>query len=178
MLFKIRLLQSINIGSMSDLGFLLLVFFIINTTYPEQKGLKVTLAQWVDTDFGIIRCGGGRNSLQIIVTKNDQLFVNGEKFDVENLRVKMIQYVTNNGTDLSMSRSPLHAVVQLTNDNGCSYDQYLKVSNEIYAAYHEIWEEAAKADYGKGWDRLSDAEQSTIRQKFPRVIVETETFFD
>lgn len=168
-------LPQVNAGSMADIAFLLLVFFLVTTTIQQDKGLQVSLPQWTD-----IPTGGSKelkNVLRVVITSGDQLFVNNEKFEMDALREKTLHFVTNNGKDPSMSRSPKYAMVLLTNDKGCSYNHYLAVSNEIYAAYNALWEKAAQQDYGRAWDRLSAAEQSAVKAKLPRVIMEEESRF-
>lgn len=174
---KSKKIPEINAGSMADIAFLLLVFFLVTTTMNQDIGLRVSLPQWVDVPPDP-KPKNKRNVLDVVITKNDQLFVNGEKFDVENVREKTIRFVTNNGRDANMSQSPLHAIVSVTNDNGTSYDMYLRVNNELYAAYNGIWNEASKNEFGKPWERLNEEEQKGIKLKYPRVISEADTKFD
>lgn len=174
---KSKKIPEINAGSMADIAFLLLVFFLVTTTMNQDIGLRVSLPQWIETPPDP-KPKNKRNVLDVVMTKSDQLFVNGEKWDVENIREKTIRFVTNNGRDANMSQSPLHAIISVTNDNGTSYDMYLRVNNELYAAYNEIWNEVAKNDNGKTWDRLDEKEQNAIKEKYPRVISEADTKFD
>ena len=168
-------LPEINAGSMADIAFLLLVFFLVTTTMQQDKGLRVLLPQWTP-DVEPINVYES-NILQVVLTGNDQLFVKDKKFEVENLKEQTMRFVLNNGKDPNLSQRPRLARVLLTNDNNGSYDLYLRVSNEIHAAYNEIWEAGAQDVYGKAWDVLSKAEQATIKGKFPKTIIETETNF-
>jgi biopolymer transport protein ExbD len=79
--------QEINAGSMADIAFLLLIFFLVTTTMDTDKGLARQLPPMPEEDQkddeNKIK---ERNLLVVLINKNDRLLVNGEEMFVENLK--------------------------------------------------------------------------------------------
>jgi hypothetical protein len=69
---------------------------------------------------------------------------------------------------------PKNAIVSLKNDRGTSYDMYIKVQNELVAAYNELRDEKAMQKFGKKYNELESEKQKAIRKMYPQVISEAE----
>ena len=65
-------------------------------------------------------------------------------------------------------------VISLQNDRGSQYQAYLKVQNELQAAYNELRDELAKRRFGKTYDDCADDEKDAIRKVYPQKISEAE----
>src|SRR5690606_8652176 len=74
-------------------------------------------------------------------------------------------------------------IVSLQNDRGTSYEMYIKVQNELVAAYNEVRNEFAMKEFGKTYSQLEkDAESSktaelqleAVRDVYPQRISEAE----
>ena len=92
--------QEINAGSMADIAFLLLIFFLVTTTMDTDKGLARVLPPMPDEEQqdeeNKIK---ERNLLVVLINKNDRLLVNGEEIYVENLKEKTKEFVANPAQD-------------------------------------------------------------------------------
>jgi biopolymer transport protein ExbD len=82
---KRNLDTQVNAGSMADIAFLLLIFFLVTTTIAQDKGLGVLLPPSDDSrpDVPI----NDRNVCMILVNSRNQLLVEGEPMPVKNLVV-------------------------------------------------------------------------------------------
>ena len=70
-----RSIPEINAGSMADIAFLLLIFFLVTTTMDVDKGLMVKLPPWSEEpppDNNDIR---EKNIFVVLVNSNNQLLV-------------------------------------------------------------------------------------------------------
>lgn len=168
-----RELQEINAGSMADIAFLLLIFFLVTTTIDSDKGLQILLPPKLENNSETVR-PKKRNVLNILVNGNDQLLVRGELLQLADLTEEVKKHVSNNNRDEKYSESPAKAIVSIKNDRGTSYSMYIRVQNEMKRAYNELRNEESIRVYGKPYDKLSESEQKRINKVYPQKISEAE----
>lgn len=158
----------VNSGSMADIAFLLLIFFLVTTTIANDKGIAMLLPPKPDPNQPPPEVTkNDRNIFKILANGQDKLLVEDEPLeDVRQLKdmVKtfvlnfgrpsvegqavynslpqnMRNYVNANGRRADLSDDPLEAVVSFKADRGTSYEMFVKVLDEINAAYNEIYGE-------------------------------------
>lgn len=170
---KKRKLDEINAGSMADIAFLLLIFFLITTTMASEQGILNLLPPKIDEPQDIQKFKE-RNLLKILVNKDDYLLVEGQYMNIEDLAEFTERFITNNGRDPDLSDSPDKAVVSLKNDRGTSYNRYISVQNELRRAYKNVRNDLSEAQFGKKYDDLSEKQQDWITHKVPQKISEAE----
>lgn len=175
-----RMKNEINAGSMADIAFLLLIFFLVTTTIVEDKGILVKLPPWSDEEPDITKLKV-RNVYSVLVNAQDQLLVRGEPMTVKNLRENAKEFIMNPANRPDLAESPKNAIISLKNDRGTSYEVYLSVYNELKGAYAELWDELSNKRYGEPYsDDMPFAQRKAIRAEIPFVISEAEptTFGD
>ena len=181
-----RKIPEINAGSMADIAFLLLVFFLVTTTIQTDAGLYQLLPQWVEEKSDVEPPKKNKkNVMQVKITASNQVIVEAGKqaaqinFDVLQLKERTNEILTNKGRADNLSEKPTMAVIVLQNDNGTSYDTYLNVMNELNAAYNTIWNQAARDQFGQPYESLDKKQQEEIKMKFPKFLSELDaTDFD
>lgn len=188
-----RDLPEINAGSMADIAFLLLIFFLVATTMDIDSGLSRRLPPMPEDEQqeqdNEIR---ERNVFIVLVNRNDQLMVEGEFIDIRNLRERAKEFIANpadkeNLPEKEPQEIPYFGtvdvskqVISLQNDNGTSYGMYLKVQNELVAAYNELRNELAMQKFGVPFESLDPADPEderridAIRDVYPLRISEAE----
>jgi len=183
-----REIQEVNAGSMADIAFLLLVFFLVTTTMNQNQGVKATLPPYVDPDDIPEIDYKQRNILEILVNKNDQLLVEGEELKLKELRATAIEFLKADGKGgPDLPESSEKAVISLKSDRGTSYETYLAVQNELSAAYRLVRNDYAMALYNETYttiyDRYYDPNTTNskdknklkkVKTKFPKKLSETE----
>ena len=189
-----REISEINAGSMADIAFLLLIFFLVTTTMDTDTGLLRRLPpppedQPEDIDVK------QRNIFEVLVNANDQLLADGEYIQVTELKAKVKEFIKGDPNNPEMPEFknedvPIFGnipvskqIVSLQNDNGTSYQMYIKVQNELIAAYREIRNERALKEFGKTYDELVATSESSetianqaeaIKSIYPQRISEAE----
>ncbi len=80
-----RDVPEINAGSMADIAFLLLIFFLVATTMDVDSGITRKLPPWVVDQAQDLRVKE-RNVLIVLINKDNQLAVEGNLTDPLNLK--------------------------------------------------------------------------------------------
>ncbi|MGA0373954.1 MAG: ExbD/TolR family protein [Flavobacteriaceae bacterium] len=144
-----RSAPEVNAGSMADIAFLLLIFFLVTTTIETDSGLNRKLPPIEEIeDPPIIK---QKNIFTVVVNKNNQLLVEEDLVDISDLRELAIEFLDNGGgdgedacdycqgaRDPKSSDNPEKAIISLKNDRETSYKVYIAVQNELVAAYNVL----------------------------------------
>ncbi|MDW7690754.1 biopolymer transporter ExbD [Flammeovirgaceae bacterium SG7u.111] len=133
---KNRAKTEVSSGSMADIAFLLLIFFLVTTTIASDKGIYVQLPPKVEEPpvFDV----KARNILDVRLNSKDLLLVEDEQIQLAELKRSVKNFIANNGEDLALSESPKKAIVSIKTDRGTSYEVYILVLDEIKKAYNEL----------------------------------------
>lgn len=94
---KRRPIPEINAGSMADIAFLLLIFWLVTTTIEADEGIKRQLPAWVDESVVKPQSAHKRNIFEVVVNLNDELLVEGEEELLENLTASAKAFLVANG---------------------------------------------------------------------------------
>lgn len=174
----------VNAGSMADIAFLLLIFFLVTAVIPNDKGLNRKLPPPCPVGED---CGGEikqRNTLEVKVNSNDELWVENKIVTIEDLKDLTKAFLDNNGDlscdycdglkDKNASENPQKAVISLTNDKMTSYNFYIKVQDEITKAYYELRSSYAQNVLKKPADELTKEELDMVKEAYPFILSEAE----
>ena len=139
----------VNAGSMADIAFLLLIFFLVTTTIETDSGINRKLPPMEDViDPPIIK---ERNIFTVVVNKNNDILVEEKPMQLRDVRSAAVKCLDNGGgvgeeacdyckggRDTSSSDNPDKAIISLKNDRETDYKVYISVQNELVAAYNEL----------------------------------------
>jgi biopolymer transport protein ExbD len=189
----------VNAGSMADIAFLLLIFFLVTTTIETDAGLDRMLPpiEPPDTDVVIKQ----KNIFQVNINKNGQLLADEELISLDQLRAKATAFLDNGGDgsctyckgrkNSDSSDNPTKAIISLKNDRETKYGTYITVQNELVGAYNDLRNREAQRLFGTDFtdmeaeylnpetpqstkDDLKDKVKS-IQDLFPQKLSEAET---
>ena len=183
-----KAIPEINAGSMADIAFLLLIFYLVTTTMDTDKGINRMLPPYDEELIEDPPPIKERNIFTVLVNSSDQLLVEDEYLQISELRAKAMEFIDNNGDGSceycdgynisTSSDNPDKAVVSLQNDRGTSYGMYVKVQNELVAAYEDLRERYAQEKYGRSYRTMDDEADADILKEiklaYPQKISEAE----
>ncbi|CAN5416964.1 biopolymer transporter ExbD [soil metagenome] len=155
--------QEINASSMADIAFLLLIFFLVTTTIDYDKGILHKLPPITDAPPPDVK-SNKRNTMVVLINQQDYLLVNNEHTSIKVLRKRAKEFLNNNGRNPNWSINPKEAIISLQNDRGTSYGLYLRVQNELKAAYRELRDEYALRKYGNKFEELKAIAKDSGRE--------------
>ena len=139
----------VNAGSMADIAFLLLIFFLVTTTIETDSGINRKLPPMDELiDPPIIK---ERNIFKVVVNKNNDILVEEKLMNLRDVRSAAVKFLDNGGgigeeacdyckgeKDPSSSDNPDKAIISLKNDRETDYKVYISVQNELVAAYNQL----------------------------------------
>ncbi|GHA23752.1 biopolymer transporter ExbD [Salinimicrobium marinum] len=158
----------VNAGSMADIAFLLLIFFLVTTTIETDSGIsrKLPPMQEDEVEPPIIK---QKNIFSVIVNRNNELLVEDEPMEIGALREAAIEFLDNGGgtgpeacdycqgpRSPNSSDNPNKAVIMLVNDRATEYGTYITVQNELVAAYNHLRDRSARRLYNKSFVQMEE----------------------
>lgn len=161
-----RAAPEVNAGSMADIAFLLLIFFLVTTTIETDTGLNRKLPPIDDSEVPppVIK---QKNIFTVLINGKNQLLVEDELMELKDLRKAAVEFLDNGGgtgddacsyckgkKDPKSSDNPDKAIISLKNDRETKYSTYISVQNELVAAYNQLRDRRAKELYGVTFKEL------------------------
>lgn len=129
-------------AGMADIAFLLLIFFLVTTTINVDTGIGMTLPPKLeDQEPPPVK---DRNLYKVLVNAQGELLVEEEPASISQLRQRVVDHVTNYGKKPDLAVSPDKAVISIKTDAKTPYDTYIRVLDEVWMAYREIWDQIAR----------------------------------
>ena len=168
-----RELQEINAGSMADIAFLLLIFFLVTTTMESNYGVRRKLPPpKQDTPDKQVE-SKKKNVLQIAVNGQDMMMIEGEPKEMKDVKDITLKFLTNNGKDPNSSDNPQKAIIQIKHTRQTTYKEYISIYNELISAYTIVRNQYAKQKFGKLYDDLDKEDQKVVKNFYPQQIAES-----
>ncbi len=157
-----RSAPEINAGSMADIAFLLLIFFLVTTTIDKDKGLVRQIPPPLDEEIipPIIK---QKNLFVVLVNSNNDLLVEDEPMELKDLRQAAKDFLDNGGIPAgqeghcnycqgarspSSSDNPDKAIISMSSARKTDYTTYIAVQNELGAAYNELRDRESQRLFG------------------------------
>ena len=195
-----RELPEINAGSMADIAFLLLIFFLVTTIIDTNKGIFTKLPRKEALIDPIPF--KEKNILDIIINPNNELLVENEITDMSNLTEIARNFIDNGGgtdsngkkctwckgeKDPASSDHPTKALIAIDASRNAEYGTYINVLDCVHSAYAKLRDEYALNAYGISYKEMVDqgkkhtdrkeflrAQIKEVRTKYPLLVTDTE----
>jgi len=190
-----RKVQEINAGSMADIAFLLLIFFLVATTMNTDTGLvrmlppmppenqKQDEVKVKERNLFLVLVSGGGNIMAGVSGK--QNFI-----DLRQLKDMAKEFIANPADDPALPEKENKEIdladgskwvypesqgvisLQTTRDTG--YQVYIMVQNELARAFNEIRDDVAMKKFGAKFADLNEDQRDAVSKAVPLKISEAE----
>lgn len=166
----------INAGSMADIAFLLLIFFLVTTTMDVDSGISKKLSEKPPIDYvpPVIK---ERNIFEVNINRNNELLVEGEAMKIGELKAAALEFIDNGGgkgktvdgvegaecnyckgsRSTASSDHPNKAIISVQSDRGTEFNTYIQVQNELLRAYTDLRNRLCLEKYNISFTELEKA---------------------
>jgi len=180
----------VSAGSMADVAFLLLIFFLVTTTMDVDSGIVRKLPPPLPKDMEKPPPVKKRNIYSVLINSNDMLLINGDIGNLDDLRTNVKEFLTPHipddpnfpetkeiDVDFIGKYQKSKGIVSMQNDRGTSYKTYIHVQNELAAAVRELRDELSKQYFGMDFKSLLEKDKDkakAVQKAIPMSISEAE----
>ncbi len=170
----------INAGSMADIAFLLLIFFLVTTTMDIDAGISRRLPEKQPPNITppVVK---ERNVFEIMINKDNDILIEGKDFvKVNEIKELAIEFIDNgegignpielfgepkgsDGTECSWcegnkdplsSMHPNKAVISLKTDRSTEMGIFIEVQDQLGMAYAFLRNRLAMKEFGKTYSEM------------------------
>ncbi len=181
---RVRRVPGINMASIADISFTLLILFLVVTSMDDDKGLTRMLPP-IAQDMTDLAEVTERNVLVIEMMADNSLQIKGENANIKDIKARVMDFVENpdNLPDLPEK----HAinidllgecmvtdghVIKLEADAKTEYETYFQVQDAIVAAYRQLRENLAQKRFHVSYAECSERQREAIRTYYPQRVSE------
>ncbi len=163
---KIRRGQlEVNSGSMADIAFLLLIFFLVSTSLFKENGIDVILppanAMLIPPESGQV--------LNVMLNGSDEVLVDNEIVLLKQLKPIVSKFIFETN-----AKKRDKAIISLKNGAQATYKNYIEVYDQTKQAIKDFRIRQAMDVYGKDISQLERQELEHLKTAFQVSISEIE----
>lgn len=188
-----RDISEINAGSMADIAFLLLIFFLVTTTMDIDAGISRKLPPKVDPNAPKPNIKE-KNVFIVNVNPRGEILVEGNQYmKVNEIKDAAIKFLDNGGglgkiedgkpgkpctwckglKDPASSDHPNKAVISLQSSRKTKHGIYIEVQNELVRAYNELRERESQRLYNSSFVDLIERAKKNPKSESLKLKVKT-----
>ena len=165
MKFRKRKIPGINSGSSADIAFLILIFFLVTSSFDSKTGIYRKMTPAEAENAQVQKLDIRQNNLLVLtIDAENRLIYNEEEIPIRQIREL-------GKTFIAESDIPKH-VISLEVSRDARYQTYLSVISELTAAYNELRNQAAVTGYQQSFLHLTAEQKDSIRTVYPMHISE------
>lgn len=173
---------TVNAGSMADIAFLLLIFFLVTTTISADKGILRQLPSECPNINDCIKDVNERNILRINLNHKQEIFIEDDIVKIDDVAQIVKAFIDNNGANscdycygdglTDASDHPREAVISLSHDALSKYQLFISVQDEITKAFYDLRARYILETFNKLPNEITDEEFKAVKKAYPFIVSE------
>ncbi|AUC16128.1 hypothetical protein BTO06_13595 [Tenacibaculum sp. SZ-18] len=173
---KRKPISEINAGSMADIAFLLLIFFLVTTTLNVDQGIFTKITQDNPDALDTHK----RNVFDISINRNNEILIGGDEVTIAEISQLAQDFIDNGaGKDskgnpcdwcngkksIISSDHPAKAIITIEANREASYETYVKALDKVHLAYNNLRNQLSVKMYGYNFTQLETAYKKNRKQE-------------
>ncbi|MEE9431335.1 MAG: biopolymer transporter ExbD [Melioribacteraceae bacterium] len=151
-------------GSMADITFLLLLFFLVTTNIDVDTGIGMTLPEKVEDEL-IVPMSKERLA-SLLINENGDVLLNGEIIAIPQISETLIDRITSK-IELPKNKK---LVVSIKTDRNTNYNLYIKSLDQVKVAFYKVRNDYAMGKWGISRKDVNDEQYKELKEKIPIII--------
>jgi biopolymer transport protein ExbD len=146
--------QDINAGSMADIAFLLLVFFLVVTTMKQDYGITSNLAEAFQVPDSI-----QINSTSVLLNNKGEVMVDNQSTTIE----KLPEFLSMEfHEDIGVKN-----VVVLTTERNVDFQKFITTLDHCKRSFKSYYQRLSEEIYNADYNELTDRDKSKLQLEHP-----------
>jgi biopolymer transport protein ExbD len=151
-------------GSMADITFLLLLFFLVTTNIDVDTGIGMTLPEKVEDEL-IVPMSKERLAA-LLINENGDVLLNGEIIAIPQIGETLIDRITSK-IELPKNKK---LVVSIKTDRNTNYNLYIQSLDQVKTAFYKVRNDYAMGKWGVKRKDVDDEQKKELKDKIPIII--------
>ncbi len=178
----------INGGSMADISFLMLIFFLMVSTMDPETGLSRRLPPMPDKNAQVEDLKVNRRNILDVKINSKNGVMAGGKVILSDAQLEeiVVEFLTNPTDNEKLPSKKIEnipgfgeypvseGIISLQNDRSSTYDKYIEIQNVIVRAINIVRDDFSKQNFGKVYNDLKEEQQEIVRKAIPNRFSEAE----
>ena len=153
-------------GSMADISFLLLLFFLVSTVIDVDTGIGLTLPEYIPPEQQEFAPLSKDRMAALLINENGDVLLNGEIIAIPQIKDNLSKRIEEKINEPKNRK----LVVSVKTDRKTNYNLYIQALDQVKGAYFEVRSAYALSKYGKDIDDLNEEQINDVREKIPIII--------
>ncbi|SRX55929.1 biopolymer transporter ExbD [Aequorivita sp. CIP111184] len=176
-------MPSVNAGSMADIAFLLLIFFLVTSMIPNDKGIASNLPQPCPPGADCNILIKQNNIFAISVNEKGEIMANETYITLEELKDALKVFIDNNADNSCLycngrklptfSDNSKKASISLSIHREVPYQEFISVQDEIAKAYFELREKYVSEVLKITAKEITEKDLKKMKEAYPLRIIES-----
>lgn len=153
-------------GSMADIAFLLLLFFLVATVIDVDTGIGLTLPEYIPEEEREFVPLSKDRMAALLINESGDVLLNKERIAIPQIKETLMDKIR---SKINLPKNK-KLVVSVKTDRKTNYNLYIQALDQVKAAYFAVREEYSLDHFGKKVDNLTEEETKELREKIPIII--------
>ena len=153
-------------GSMADIAFLLLIFFLVSTVIDVDTGIGLTLPEYIPPEEQeFVKLSKDRLA-NVLINENGDVLLDGDVTSLPQIGKKLKERIESK-IDVPSNQK---LIVSVKTDRNTTYNLYIQALDQIKSAYYEVRNQFAQRRFGSRVKDLNEEQMGIVKDKIPIII--------